>query len=195
MHTRLFFATTLLVSVASAPVFGARAMYISLCNNAGVPEKIVAQARQEVEVAFEAAKATVHWVSCQGIESAKDRYGELLFVIRLRGDRAWFAKRSVSLDTMGRAYTEERGSGYLADAYMPSIVKFSEEHDIDVDTLLGLVMAHELGHLVLGPGHSEDGIMFGQWTWRETEAGRKRWLRFNHEQAAVIAGQLARRAN
>jgi|SRR5580704_723199 hypothetical protein len=32
------------------------------------------------------------------------------------------------------------------------------------DRILGYVIAHEVAHILLGPGHSEAGIMRGQWT-------------------------------
>ncbi len=32
------------------------------------------------------------------------------------------------------------------------------------DRILGYVIAHEVAHVLLGPGHSEEGIMRGQWT-------------------------------
>ncbi len=118
-----------------------------------------------------------------------------MFTLRLRGDKAWFGNPSVSLETMGRAYTEERGSGYLADIFLPSILQFREDHTTDLTTLLGLVVCHELGHLLLGPGHTSDGIMVGRWSGEQTEAGRKRRLRFTRQQATVILRELDKRTN
>lgn len=195
MHTTLSPATIILIAAASAPLFGGQPMYVALCNNAGLGDQTVGEARHEIEITFDVIGASVNWVACEDIDSSKAQHGNLLFVIRLRPDKAWFAKRSVSLDAMGRAYTEERGSGYLADAYVPSVVKFRNEHDTDFTTLLGLVICHELGHLLLGPGHTEDGIMFGLWSGRQTEAARKRRLRFTQEQGAVIVMELQKRAN
>jgi hypothetical protein len=47
-------------------------------------------------------------------------------------------------------------------------------HDGDAGVLLGFVMAHELGHVLLGAGHTPDGVM--QAAWGEMYALRQRWL-------------------
>jgi hypothetical protein len=168
-------------------------MYVSLCNQADVSEAVLSGAKEEIAIAYQAAGVTIHWVACEDVAAAKMQYGERYFVIRLRNETFLPSARSVSLDTMGRAYTERRGSGYLADAYLSSVAHFGVQHDIDLEALLGLVVSHELGHLLLGPGHSAGGIMFAQWTRRETEAGRRRWLRFNQSEAALMVEQLQER--
>jgi Zn-dependent peptidase ImmA (M78 family) len=72
-------------------------------------------------------------------------------------------RTAASLDAMGRAYLAENGEGYLADAYFEAIRKLAARHDADADALLGFVIAHELGHLILGEGHVPDGVMQAQW--------------------------------
>jgi len=52
------------------------------------------------------------------------------------------------------------------------------------------VVAHELGHLLLGPGHSADSIMSAAWNGKTLEAVRKRWLTFNQSQRAAIHREL-----
>jgi hypothetical protein len=159
-----------------------------------VAERTIADAEKEITITFEAAGASVQWIACRDVAKAIGLYGDSLFVIRLRNDKAPFKAGNVSLDTMGRAYTEQRRSGYVADVYIPSVRKFGEERDIEFATLLGLVMCHELGHLILGPGHTNDGLMFGKWNWKQTEAGKKRWLRFSQSQGQDIVSELKKRS-
>lgn len=47
-------------------------------------------------------------------------------------------------------------------------------------------MAHELGHLILGPGHSIDGVMRATWRRKQLDALDKRWLKFTEEDAARL---------
>jgi Zn-dependent peptidase ImmA (M78 family) len=40
----------------------------------------------------------------------------------------------------------------MADAYYGAIAQFGNSHQADPAEVLGYVVAHELGHLLLGPG-------------------------------------------
>lgn len=184
----------LTLTAASVTVSAAETMHISLCNQANASEKMLHGSKAEVEIAYQAAGIDIRWVACENAGSAKELYGDRYFVVRLRNGTDMANPRGVSLDTMGRAYTERRGSGYLADVYLPSIARFAARQDIDFQSLVGLVISHELGHLLLGPGHSQRGIMFSHWTKHETEAGRKRGLRFNKDEAVTLVQQLRERA-
>jgi hypothetical protein len=60
--------------------------------------------------------------------------------------------------------------------------------------LLGNIMAHEIGHLLLGIGsHSSRGIMRFPWKRREVELADKGWLRFTPQQAERIRAQVRAR--
>ena len=89
---------------------------------------------------------------------------------------------------MGRAYLAENGEGYLADAYFEAIQKLAARHD--ADALLGVVIAHELGHLLLGEGHVPDGVMQAQWGGAAVKALERRWLQFNPAQRDRIQSKL-----
>jgi hypothetical protein len=60
---------------------------------------------------------------------------------------------------MGKAFVAGRYGGTVADVYLPAIRTTAEEHNADPRVVLGFVVAHELGHLLLGPGHTRDGVM------------------------------------
>ena len=49
---------------------------------------------------------------------------------------------------------------------------------ITLPILLGCVLAHEIGHLLLGPAHSSDGIMRGEFGKREMQRAEQRHLVF-----------------
>ena len=62
--------------------------------------------------------------------------------------------------------------------------------DRETVSLLASVMAHELGHLLLGAGHSVTGLMGSEWnTWDLNLAVHGR-LHFTAEQASLIRGRL-----
>jgi hypothetical protein len=51
--------------------------------------------------------------------------------------------------------------------------------------------AHELGHLLMGPGHRANGIMRAAWGRKELEALHQRRLKFQQAEWAAIMRTLA----
>ena len=78
----------------------------------------------------------------------------------------------------------------MADAYFKAVQNLAKWQQADPGALLGCVIAHEIGHLLLGPGHTKDGVMRSGWNAHELKALRQRWLRFNQEESARIRYQL-----
>jgi hypothetical protein len=62
------------------------------------------------------------------------------------------------------------------------------------DRILGYVIAHEVTHVLLGPGHSEEGVMRGQWT--RDDLQRISWgqlLDFTSDQSKQLRYAVLRR--
>jgi hypothetical protein len=62
------------------------------------------------------------------------------------------------------------------------------------DRILGYVIAHEVAHVLIGPGHSEDGIMRGEWT--PPDLQRISWglpLNFTGDQSKRLRDTVLRR--
>jgi len=167
-------------------------MNVSVCNLGGLPESDVARAKAEVEAVFRPVDVQIEWRSCDDYRAG----GAVTswFVIRLRNDEPPVTRTAASLDAMGRAYLAENGDAYLADAYLKAIQKLASRHDADPNSLLGFVIAHELGHLLLGEGHVADGVLQAQWGGTAVKAIERRWLQFNSGQRDRIRQQLQRRA-
>ncbi len=62
------------------------------------------------------------------------------------------------------------------------------------EELLGYVMAHEIGHLLLGIHHSNGGIMTECWTLRQIGMMRRRMLLFDKSECTAIREALKTRA-
>ena len=56
--------------------------------------------------------------------------------------------------------------------------------------VLGRVIVHELGHLVLSPGHSPVGVMKANWTAGDVDAAKLGMLTFTTEQGELIRSKL-----
>jgi hypothetical protein len=71
-----------------------------------------------------------------------------------------------------RRRTESLGFGQTCPETEPACELSVFYHQIDElatkgykeDRILAYVIAHEVAHVLIGPGHSEEGIMRGEWT-------------------------------
>jgi len=69
-------------------------------------------------------------------------------------------------DALGDAYIDlASGTGALATLYVDRITAMAGASSLDTGTLLGRVMTHEIGHLLLGStAHQPQGIMRATWS-------------------------------
>ena len=86
------------------------------------------------------------------------------------------------------------GEGKLATVFADRVGWLAKQANADSPTLVGLAMAHEIGHLLLGTSaHGRSGLMRAVWTraeLRRRDAGR--W-QFTPSEAAQMRSSLARR--
>jgi len=81
----------------------------------------------------------------------------------------------------------------LASVYYDYAVRLANSDD-EVPTILGCAIAHEVGHLLLGPNsHSAGGIMHGEWGPKEFRLALMGGLLFTSQQSKVIQAEAQRR--
>jgi hypothetical protein len=186
--------TLLMTALCSVELLAAgQQMNVAVCNLDGVRDAIVAKAKTETELVFRSAGVTIVWRDCDVFPTPAEQEREPWFIVRLRTGKPPLTVGPASLDVMGKAFVEEHGGGNMADAYFQAVQATSAQHRGDSGVLLGFVMAHELGHLLLGAGHTPDGVMQAAWSQKQMDALRQRWLRFTQEGAARIRRALESR--
>jgi hypothetical protein len=179
------------ITLCSAEFLAAgQQMDVTVCNLNDVLESIITNAKAETQLVFRSAGVEIVWSDCKVSASPTEPW----FVIRLRTGKRGQTAGPFSPDVMGEAFVVKRGEGYMADAYLDAIQDLAERHGGDAGVLLGFVMAHELGHLLLGPGHAPAGVMRAAWGGKELKAMRQRWLKFDKEGAARVRSELQARA-
>ena len=187
--------TLLMTALCSVELLTAgQQMNVAVCNLDGVREPIIAKAKAETELVFRSAGVTIVWGDCDTFPTLDALKREPWFFVRLRTGKPPRTVGPASLDVMGKAFVEEHGGGTMADAYFQAIQDTSEQHRGESGVLLGFVMAHELGHLLLGPGHTPDGVMQAAWGQKQMDALGQRWLKFTEDSAARIRRALEARA-
>jgi hypothetical protein len=90
-------------------------------------------------------------------------------------------------NALGCAAVGQSGGGRVAYVIYDRIVNVAIQANWDADALLGIVVAHEVGHLLLPKGsHSPEGIMRGHWNVEDLQQTDQHRLAFTPEQARLI---------
>lgn len=85
-----------------------------------------------------------------------------------------------------------RGSS-VAYTFLDRVSEFAFKRNLLVATVLGHVIAHEVGHLLLRQGHTARGLMREEWFKQDLELARTGRLGFTPEQGARIRAQLVQK--
>lgn len=90
--------------------------------------------------------------------------------------------------TLGEAIVSGRTGGVLASVYVDRVTALAEETQSDVALLLGRVVAHELGHLMMRTSvrHARTGLMRSNWTPEEIRRNLEIDWAFTPEDVAAI---------
>lgn len=170
-------ATMTLVSARPAAAGEAGAtILVRVDNRMGVPTAWLHAAEKETSQAYEAIGVLLLWSHDDAVASALPR-DRVLDVVVVSSDRMKGASERI----LGFAPLANRAYVFGDRIATMAVVQR------DFEAVLGRVLAHELGHLLLpGQGHSDTGIMQIQVDYRSASA-----LGFNDEQRTSIHGLLA----
>jgi len=105
------------------------------------------------------------------------------------------APRSASSagEVFGVAFLSDEGTGCYSDVFYDRALELHADWNVSLSDILGNVMAHELGHLMLGSNsHSAAGIMRAHWQGEELHRLSRGNLWFSSEQANQMRGKIIR---
>lgn len=146
------------------------ALTVRVYNTAGIPAAELLAARRAVEWTFRDTNLDLivrHCGRAAVPEDPDDACGEPLqpreMVVRIIDAPAF--NTSLHPEAYGVAYlVKETGRGWLASAFSDRVADAATRIGVEPGTLLGLVIAHEVGHLLLGSGyHGWTGVMRADW--------------------------------
>jgi hypothetical protein len=78
-----------------------------------------------------------------------------------------------------------------ANVYYDRVRGLAGGNNAPSQILLGRVMAHEIGHLLLGANHTRTGIMQGAWSSRQLDMEAAHGMLFTPEQSHAMKTRLA----
>jgi hypothetical protein len=177
-----FLGSVLLCAVGAA---GQSSVTVVVNNSARVRSDVLSKAEAETARLFQEAGISIHWLHCGETDACRRRplHNELILHVVPTG-------KTQSDFVFGEAFLGEDGRGQYCDVFFDRI-KAAQENT-DGGRLLGVVAAHELGHLLLGSrAHSRVGIMEPIW---EQESVRKLGmglLLFTPDQARFMRRRIA----
>ena len=169
------------------------ALVLSVFNDASVPPETLAQGETRAAHILAQAGIQVEWLNCVSEGShVPDQFeppspcSRIAYPSHL-SVRIALTGRSVKDDIFGEAFTDSDGRGTYVTLYYAHLADPTTHLPLSDAELLGHVIAHEVGHLLLGTdSHSHDGIMQGRWADVQLREARKGHLQFSASQAAFM---------
>ena len=169
-------------------------------NNAGVPAADVAAARGHAEAVLQHAGLNVVWADCwagRGPSAETDsRCQEPVggdIVLRLQ--KAQKADRSKFV-SMGFSLVKTAGATpFLSTVYVDRAESVARVAGADARRVLGLAIAHEIGHVLLDSNtHAAAGLMRADWSRNELRRTDGTAWNFLETEAAIVRAAAAARA-
>jgi hypothetical protein len=159
-------------------------------NGAGVPGRTLARAEKIAGAILHQVGLDVVWVDA--VEAGDRSLGPAEFRLhivdkrpaRLAGDAAGYAL----------IFPAETGAENYAGVSYPMVRDIAASLQTCVERMMGITMAHEIGHLLLGSkAHSRRGIMSPAFRGREVRQAEKGELGFTVEEGARVREAVRRR--
>jgi hypothetical protein len=145
---------------------------LQMTCDARVPAQVLEQSQDEVTRIFAEAGLIVRWTD------AAPR-----FTVRIVPQVLGYSTSGSPV--MGVALRNAKGS--TAQVFYKQVQDFARVHRADLGGVLGYVIAHEVGHLLLpGNAHSPTGLMQAQWDTALVHNAARGSLTFTEVQAARI---------
>jgi hypothetical protein len=162
------------------------ALTVRVYQKAGLPPALEQRALTEAETVLRAGLVDVRWHDCAGPKptsacSVPPGPSEVLLVVR-----AGLPCQDTAA-TLGKAVIVPRGRGVLATVDVSCVSWLATAARTDVAVLLGRVVAHELGHLMMRTStHTRRGLMRAYWTPQEVRRNQAADWAFTAEDVGAM---------
>jgi hypothetical protein len=171
-------------------------------NYAQVAPKTLTEAKKEASRIFHEADIESRWLDCrlsmtdsEGYpDCQQEPFGPTDLVLRIL-PRSMARRQAFPSKTFGFALSCPPGEGgFIGNVFYDRIEELAQWGQISHLEALGHVMAHEIGHLLLGSGsHSAKGIMRAQWNHDDLQCASQGSLRFTQEQSRRMHANISAR--
>ena len=171
------------VQLSAAEATDARQFGVRLINQANVPADVMSRAQADASRIYAALGVEIVW-----IVNANDPLPTAPKVTLV------VVPKSMSVSTrfaLGTAIANRTSAGRRAYAFLDKVTWFAGGTGQSLSAVLGHVIAHELGHLLIGNNsHALTGIMRSKWTQSEITLLAAGNLTFAHDHATTIRARV-----
>ncbi len=183
----------ILLAIHAMPLAGAQ-ITVQVWNVARAPEHEVQQALEDASWILRQAGIAAQWIRCGNPavdgRAARECYprsepGLFVFSILPEDPRG-----GIPGDALGFAVLAGRRNGAAA-IYSRIVTLLRNNPHYAECNILASVIAHELGHLLLGSAQHAGGIMKANWDAADFAAMKQRRLKFSRAQARGLAMHLS----
>jgi hypothetical protein len=159
-------------------------LVIRVYDNVGVGAAERSRGISRADAILSRADVNVEWVECAARKRGQPSpmcdtpVAEAELVVRLL-DAPLSASSGPLRNALGYSLIDTTTStGTVATVFTDRVTQLAKSARLDVATVLGRAMAHEIGHLILGSNeHSAAGIMRDTWTAQQITSNRPQdWL-------------------
>jgi hypothetical protein len=159
---------------------------VSVFNDAGVPTAVLSVAHDRAIYILSRARVSLTWIDCGTPlhRPPEDAGCSAISFPQHVSIRLVASASPVTQDTFGQSIQNAAGEGDYAVVYYRALESSNAAGRIRIGELLGHVVAHELGHLLLGAdSHSATGLMSPVWQICELRQASRGSLFFTADQA------------
>jgi len=163
---------------------------ISVHDYADVPTPLLSAAEDQAREIFRHAGLETAWLNCspklENLEPRSCYFSDTTHLTLKISPHAMNAQARNRIEVLGTAYPDEKGAGYFAYVFYDRIQELAKRLRLG-HALLADVMAHEIGHLLLGSiSHSPSGIMCGHWNYEELRNVAEGTMSFDPTQSRMM---------
>jgi len=172
---------------------------VRVYNYAHISPQTHAEAIREAAKLFSEVGLESLWLDCRlsmgdshGDKACQRPFGPTDLVLRILPRSKLKAYRDATVGISLPSAEEERG--FIANIFWDRIEGLTKWSQVSESQVLGLVTAHELGHLLLGfNSHSPTGIMRANWNKKDLERASQGLLHFTPQQSERIRAEVCAR--
>lgn len=167
---------------------------VGIYNYANIAPRELQQAKRHATALFALAGVRIVWLQySHELLSARIQTNDPApdFSVRiLHTSVTSRTKLATGVDVMGESIiprgVEVPVAGGIANIFYDQVKEVASASGPFSSAVLGEAIAHELGHLMLGPRHSRQGVMKPVWTHEDQGLISRRSLRFRPVQAVLL---------
>jgi len=188
---------SLVASIAAARTPDALAprVRLSVFNDAGIPADTLAQAAARATAILAQSGVELDWLDCGRPDPADfsppTTPCSVVAWPHQLSVRILPRARSIGADIFGQAFLDDAGRGAYSNVYFSNLAANREHAQLSDGDMLGFVIAHEVGHLLLGSNsHSLSGLMQARWDSSALHSALHNTLFFTSAQSATLRSRL-----